>query len=329
MAYVQNMQGDPKAPCEKEKTGFRKLRWIAVGVLLLVLASVLICFFKKTDDHSGIRVVAIFGSENISFWEEVREGLRLEAEERGVVLTEYAPEDESLFPSLIESTYYTDVDAVAICIYETDMWKECQPILAKMREKGIKIIVADTPPEVDDYDAYIGLDNYEIGQEMAENVYRNYEEGQRILVRFLNTENLVLGRRAAGFCDRLTELGVGEAIEYISMSTGTIEGITELKEYLQNLEGSATVAVFTTDATIDMAEIIHSEGLNEKVRLIGFGESDEAAAYVENGMVDVFYVQENQSIGSKVIEAAEVLCGDEAPQERNWDVDVLVYSKEQ
>lgn len=310
----------------KEKRRFCGLGWLAACCLVVVLAVGAMHFLRKTDYSSGLRVVAIFGSEDISFWEEVRQGLRRQAEEQGVVLTEYTPEDESLFPSLIESTYYTDVDAVAICIYESDMWKECQPILKNMREKGIKVIVADTPPEIEDYDAYIGLDNYAIGQEMAENVYQNYEEGQRILVRYPGKENLVLDRRNRGFCDRLTELGLEDAIEYISMSTSTIEGITELKERMQQLDGSVVVAAFTTNATIDMAEIIHSEGLDEKVRLIGFGESDEAASYVDKGMVDVFYVQDNQGIGSQVIQAAEDLCSGRVNEKKKWDVDVLVYS---
>ena len=110
------------------------------------------------------------------------------------------------------------------------------------------------------------------------------------------------------------------------MSTSTIEGITELKERMQQLDGSVVVAAFTTNATIDMAEIIHSEGLDEKVRLIGFGESDEAASYVDKGLVDVFYVQDNQGIGSQVIQAAEDLCSGRVNEKKKWDVDVLVYS---
>ncbi len=311
------------------KFGFRVLKWLTLFVLLLILAAVLMYFCRGTDDSKRIRVVAIFGSEDIPFWEEIRMGLRQKAEEDGIVLTEYSPEDESLFPLLIESTYYTDVDVVAICIYESEMWQACQPILAKMREKGIKIIVADTPPEVEDYDIFIGLDNYAIGQKMAENIYQNYEDGQRILMRYVDAENLVLEQRRKGCQDRLKEVGLGDAIAYIDMPEDTIEQISTLKEYLHKMDRSAVLAVFTTKATINAAEIIRSEGFDEKVRLVGFGESVDAAEYVENQMVDAFFVQDNQSIGSQVIEAAEILCGKSVPKSRNWDVDVLVYPKEQ
>ena len=302
--------------------------WIILALCALMFVAGGIQLFRKTDYQRGYRMIAIFGSEKISFWEEVRKGLRLEAQERGIVLTEYTPEDESLFPSLIESAYYTDVDAVAICIYESDMWKECQPILRKMREKGIKIIVADTPPKIEDYDAYIGLDNYAIGRKMAENVYQNYVQGERILVRIPDDqENLVLGRRTEGFCDRLKELGLEEFIDAIPISIDTIEGITSLKE---QLEGSGVVAAFTTNLTIGVAEIINSEGLSGRIHLVGFGEmTEDAAQYVDAGIVDVFLMQDNQGIGRTVIQAAEALCSGKAQEKRDWDVDVLVYSGEQ
>lgn len=323
MAYGRSVSG------KILKFGTRAGKWLLAGVLALFLLSVLLHFCESTDERKRIRVVAVFGSEDIPFWEEVREGLRQKAKDCEVVLTEYSPKDESLFPLLIESAYYTDVDAVAICIYESEMWEECQPILAKMREKGIRIIVADTPPEIEDYDVFIGLDNYAIGQKMAENIHQNYKEGQRILMDRFETENLVLGQRRKGCQDRLVELGVGDAIDYIDMPEDTIEQISKLKEYLHKMENSAVLSVFTTKATMNSAEVIRSEGFDEKVRLVGFGESVDAAEYVENGMVDAFFVQDNLSIGSQVIEAAEVLCGGSVPEDRNWDVDVLVYSKEQ
>ena len=83
---------------------------------------------KREENKSTIRVAAILGSEKISFWEEVRKGLRQAAKEQGILLTEYTPEDEANFPDLIESAYYMDVNAIAICIYESDMWEECEPI---------------------------------------------------------------------------------------------------------------------------------------------------------------------------------------------------------
>lgn len=331
MGEIQKSADKPKENPTNTQPGLRRWGWMIMALFVLVIVAGGIYFFRKTGYSSGYRVIAIFGSEKISFWEEVRKGLRLEAQERGMVLTEYTPEDESLFPSLIESAYYTDVDAVAICIYETEMWEECQPILKKMREKGIKIIVADTPPEIEDYDAYIGLDNYAIGQEMADNVYQNYVQGERILVRVPDDqENLVLGRRTEGFYDRLEELGLEESIDAIPIAIDTIEGITSLKEQLKQLEGPAVIATFTTNATIGVAEIIHSEGLGGRIRLVGFGEmTEEAARYVDEGIVDVFLIQDNQGIGRTVIQAAEALCSGKAQEKQNWDVDVLNYSEEE
>ncbi len=311
-----------------KKTGIGKRSFWA-GILLFFLSAAVVYLYPQKVRKSPIRVTAIFGSEEIPFWEEVRKGLREKAKEREIILTEYSPKDESLFPLLIESAYYTDVDVVAICIYETDMWKECEPLLKKMREKGIKIIVADTPPETEEYDVFIGLDNYAIGQKMAENIYQNYEEGQAILMDSPDVQNLVLGQRANGFKDRIEELGLFDMVDCISMTKDSLERVHIVKESLGNIENSAVLILFTANATKDVAKIVHSENLGNKIRLVGFGELPEAAEYVENGMVDVFFVQDNQDIGSKVIEASEALLDSDLFKNQNWNVDVLVYSKEE
>lgn len=303
---------------------------VEILICILILASATVIYTKKREENkSTIRVAAILGSEKISFWEEVRKGLRQAAKEQGILLTEYTPEDEANFPDLIESAYYMDVNAIAICIYESDMWEECEPILKKIREKGIKVIVTDTPPKTEDYDAYIGLDNYAVGQKMAENIYENYTEGQSILIRKpASQENLVLERRREGFYDKLEEYGLKDQIVYIPDTNDEIERIKEVKEYLQQVKNSAVVATFTTNTTTEMAEIIYSGEYQNNIRLIGFGEiTDKVKNYIDEGIIDMFLAQDNQNIGYKIIYAVNSLCQGKESHEKNWNVDLMSYDE--
>ena len=54
-------------------------------ICILILASATVIYTKKREENkSTIRVAAILGSEKISFWEEVRKGLRQAAKEQGI-----------------------------------------------------------------------------------------------------------------------------------------------------------------------------------------------------------------------------------------------------
>lgn len=323
MRYIE----DERTNWNKKQRLFRTI--IVVGVLCFLLESSLV---SASNTEEKVRVFAILDSETNIFWENVWNGLRKEADKADVILTEYpyeSSEEEILVPMFLEICDYAEADAVVLSIHKKEVWEQCEDLLEKIYKKGVEIIVIDTQPEVEYYDVYIGLDNTEIGELVADTAMKYYQKGGRIAVQERGLRS-VLKQRIEGCKRELLQKGYSDVVDILDMTGEELEQKMLLREYIKKADENLPIVLlaFGPNRTIMTAEIIELLGVENNIWFIGFGETEEAIQYVKKGTIDMLYVQDNFEIGKKAIDAVEMLQQKKTREHQNWNVDSLIVTKE-
>lgn len=290
-------------------------------LLILLLIGYGIYFFSQITLESHLplaeqpRVAAILGAEDNVFWKLIWQSVLEEAANQEMLLSRYPlPDNSSLSDAYdaLETAEIADVDGVLL--YQSRTPDEAYyQLLEQLREKDTKIITIASDL-LDSYaDVFIGMDNEQVGSELARSFLQYYDEGSILLLSYEGTMSKDLEVRLASVTQVLEDEGLNDKIVQLKLPSGMENIIEKLQSYFLQMEGPVWVISIATQQTLYAARTIVGLDLQERFHLIGFGETAEAMRYVQEGAIDLLAIQDTQQEGKRAIQImGELLDGEMA-----------------
>jgi ribose transport system substrate-binding protein len=196
--------------------------------------------------------------------------------------------------------------------------------IAKAVNRGIPVITVDTDspgPRL----AYVGSDNYQAGQLAA-----------RDLIQRMHGEKAVVGiirgdfgpedqdERVKGFKD--TVAGVA-GIQIVAVESSDLTRTAAGQQALKIRQEHPDVNVFYGTTALDAVGVVQSvssEGMLDRVTVIGWDDVGEAADLVERGLIRSVIHQEPEAMGKRAVQLLEAyLRRDQRPKTTNYTPAVL------
>lgn len=288
----------------------RKLVAVFITLVLCGLVGSGLYLYLQKETVADAHIIAVMRSPKNIFWADVWKGLRQQAQKHKLLISEYPYENIALASGYLEIAGHTEADSVIIGITDSQMLDEYGSHLLQLRQKGTKVVAVDTDPGEAYRDCFIGLDNYEVGRRVAQEAAEHFSGKGRILILMGSESSPSHRLRFEGCWDQLQELRLQPYSESMEFYADDISTFPPFQAYLSNADEPLLIISIGPNRTLMAAEIISRAANADHIELIGFGESSEALTYVKDGVIDVLYMQDNQSLGEQALEVAlELLSG--------------------
>lgn len=309
-----------------------KAKYLIVIALFLIYSAY---FFSKTYipspslTDSDFRITAILGSEENIFWKMVWQSLRKEADSLNLLLSEYPLSDNASLTSsfaALETVSLAKPNGLILCQSRIPDEQYCQ-LLDQMKEDGLKIVTIDTDLPESYSDAYIGVDNEQIGKELAEFLIQNYDDRKIILLSYDGTMAKNLELRLNSVIHTLEEHGLQDNIESLTLSSGFDNIMTQLQSYFENVKEPVWILSVASLQTLYTARTIAGLEITEQVHLVGFGETEEAMRYVQDGVIEALVIQDTRAMGKLAVQTMVQLLSGESLESKIKYVNAAILDK--
>lgn len=253
---------------------------------------------EKKDITIGVTTVTL----RHQFFIDIDKGIKKAAEKAGVkVLTNDPNLDLSKQVAAIED--YTEKGVDALIVLATDN-SGVVPAIEEAKSKGIPIITADAVVKSDKVDTFIGTENYEAGKQIGEYLKKKIEaDGKPVKIAVVTSiKSFVQQERLRGFKEALNGVqGVTILNEQPGYdreeSMATVENILQANPDVNYIFATAENSVLGALAALESAK-------NDKVKIVGFDVTDEAAEGIRNGHILAMIQQQPEKIGEVALQAA-------------------------
>jgi len=261
---------------------------------------------KKVGQNT--RIVVIYKSINTGyeFWDVVKDGIAVAANEFGVQVKVVGPsnkseEDVEEQIQVLEKTIVEKPDAIVIVA--ADYYKLVEPV-ERAKEEGIKIITMDSGLNSDVSECFIATDNIEAGRKAADELAKLIEESPVVAII-----GHVQGTMTA--IDREKGVRQGLANHNITKIYGPYfsDGLSEkasriTKEIISAKPEINGIIGLNEGSTVGVARALKEMGLSGKIKLVGFDNSFDEIKLIEEGVIQATVVQNPFNMGYRAIEMA-------------------------
>lgn len=274
------------------------------------------------------RVMAILPQENNPFWKDVWNGIREETQKASFALSEYEFSDISEENMWLDIASKTEADGILLCPKGT-LDDEFYRKLEELRQKGTKIAILDTDIPEEYRDAFLGIDNYVAGKTLAYYLCNQLEPKQHVvLLRTGDPLSSVLQARINGFQAVMEEKQLSEYVQVVETLLDTYIDIEDIVDVLTQYDTPIYLVAIGPNNTLKAANIVSMSNLSSHVSIIGFGETEEAFKYVENGTIQALIVQDNFDMGKKGVEIMEGLLKEDGTVSDIEDITISMVTSE-
>ena len=295
------------------------------SVLIFVICLFFLYFSNRTDSSESIgKITAILNNEQNIFWKDTWKGLRAEAKNQRIALSEYQVTSKESIADYLEIAILSGTDGIifnASNVHDT----ESKELLRQAYECGIVLISLDSAYE--DVPALcLKIDNVSSSKKIADYILKNSKEEKIILLTYDVYYSSSLQTRFDTVKTSLIENGCQDRLILLEIPNENVEIREYLNHYLKNFEGNAFLVGTGPGQTLISARTVSSLDLSEQFRIIGFGESQEAIDFLKEGSIEALLIQNNQQMGSLAVSyMAEALTGNEVPKNSVF-VDSSLYT---
>ena len=238
------------------------------------------------------------------FWQEVMNGVKEGATEYDVMVEYNAPR----FTNIEEQFKYIDiavlsnVDGIITHAFNNEDYRE---VINRAKEKGIPVILVENDLPNSNIDAFVGANSFQLGEKAADLMIKatggiadiavieggGYEENSSANDNKVN-----------GFISSLKDNNFMNIIETKSSKLGILSAEEITENILKNNEN--VDAIYTTNSidTMGAAQAIIDHNKVGKVKLVGYGDTEEIKRLIEQGVVYGTIIGNPNKIGVKSVE---------------------------
>lgn len=297
---------------KQKKYGGKKMK--KKNILALIFGMVVFLFIGCTTDvdtggdasptPSGdddtINIALITKMVDSPYWQTVKENAEKKAEELGnVVVTHMGPPTESDIDAqvqLVENAINNEYDGIILAAGDKDALVE--PV-RKAKDAGIPVVMIDSGISEEIYDAFLATDNVEAGREAAKLMSELIGgEGEIAIVNFAAGTQTAVDRET-GFVEEIE--GNHPNIEIVGIQysnsdpTVAANQATDFISANPNLKG---IWGANDQSAIGVAQAVTEQGKGDDIIVIGFDNSADIIAGLDQGTIDGTAVQMPSLMGS-------------------------------
>ena len=287
--------------------------------LTILLILILLSGCSRRDERQDpYRIAVITMMQGGEFWGALKNGARSARTETGTVLEFFAPINESDYDEQIanvEEAIEHNFDAIVLSPSHTT---NLEDVVKLARNKGIKVVLADTRLEKSTGDFFITADYYQVGLDMAEHAFSLFEEGESIKALIIGSlpnstsMNSVVSGLVSAF-----NAQQGAEIAYATYSF-TDEAIAN--KITENTLGSdAEVNVVFALEENTAHGVVNALPEGRDIKVIAFGTTQFEVQLLEEGVIDVLVVINSFNLGYRSVKAAIDLLKNTKPVEKMVD----------
>ncbi|HHV93975.1 MAG TPA: ABC transporter substrate-binding protein [Firmicutes bacterium] len=299
-------------------------KFLVAALSVVMLAALLSCWAYAQEKPYIAMISKGFQHQ---FWQAVKLGAEMAAEEFGVEITFEGPESESQVDKQIDMLQAALAkNPAALCIAALDS-KAVIPLLEQAHAAGIPIIGFDSGVDSDIPLATAATDNYAAGALAADHMAEliGYEGEVALIVHDQVSHTGVM--RRDGFVDRIKEAypnikivdiqyGGGDHLRSTDLAKAIIQAHPNLKGFFGANEGSAIGVV---NAVIEM-------NMQGKIVVIGFDSGRLQLDAIRSGVMAGAITQNPIGIGYEAVKAAYMAINGE-PVEKVIDTGFYWFDK--
>lgn len=289
-------------------------------VLLLALVS---CQRTETSH----RLALVTKSMDSEFWLSMREGAEEAARDAEVSLSVLAPQRETYIHeqvNILEDFLVRGIDALIVAPAGA---AQVVPVLNRIADQGIPIIIVDTDLEWERKLTYVGTDNREGGRLAGEFLARALPQGGKIaLVRGIPGVSSQ-DHRVEGFLQVLKD---HPSLVLVASQSGDSERSRAMAVIEDILSANPTLdAVFATndEMALGVVEAIAAHERQDQITVIGFDAGQEALRALAEGRLKAVVAQNPSLMGHLGVEVA-IKALEGGPVEPVYDSGTMLVTQE-
>ncbi|MDF2656587.1 MAG: sugar transporter substrate-binding protein, partial [Bacillota bacterium] len=325
------LQRNERSLHQRKKRGGSSEMFRKTGIGILILLCIFAVFMTagcgtrnpSEQEQKKYTIGVLVKAMNSQHWMEMRSGIQDAALRYQADIILLYPEDETkieqqriMFYDLLES----EPDAILFAPCDSD---HCKDLIERAEEKNIKVFALDTRAR-DVELAYIGADNYRIGQLAAQQFNRLLKAGDQIgVITGVKTQMSHI-ERVQGFLDQIEKDGRLKVEQIRYADSDFKQSMRETAALLT--EYPSLAGIFCTSAVMGLGamEECRAEFLSYNIDIIAVDTQDDALSAVRNGMIQGLVTQDGYEVGYKAVETAvKSLSGQSVPMNTYVDTKML------
>lgn len=296
-------------------------KWTLI-VICATLFTVMAVFFIDAGIHKlapqkpHILFVPKTTDRHVEFWEVMRQGVNTAAEEFNVEVQVAGTLTESDIDGQIALLEQAIIDKPQVIILAAIDYNRIVPVAKRIVAAGIKLITVDSGLKEGISSSFIATDNYAGGQKAGRLLLDSIGQSERGSVAIIN-----FVRGSAPAMER--ERGVRESLGGYSdiqildtlYSDASEERAYEIAvELLRNEPALRGIAALNEPSAVGAARAIKEMRAVSRVKLIGFDNSMEEIAFLEEDILQATIVQKPFNMGYLAVKTAMELSAGEKVQ---------------
>lgn len=251
----------------------------------------------------NIEVILKAKSNPPDFWRIVEQGIDMASAEFSAKCTVSGPayeKDVDRQIQLVEEALARKPDAIILAAGDVN---RLVPVCEKIADAKIPLIVVDSDVNTDYKAGFVGTDNYELGQKLAELLDALISSDERFgVIGHVSGTATAIGR-VQGFMDTVSNPGDRMAgLEYCDGSSELAHEQT-IRMLTENPDIRCMVGL-NESSSLGISTALNELGLNNTVKLVTCDSSQEQIKYMENGTIHAVVSQTPFNMGYLSVQAA-------------------------
>lgn len=309
----------------------KKLSSMLLMVLLLSMPSMLFANGQAEQTSDGqVKIAVVLKTLSSEYWQRVATGAKEYAKDNNCVVELSGPPTEDAVVQQINMVEDALAGNPSALVFSPSQPPTAIKVLQKAKEKGIPVILIDTPmPDgFTDYDSFIGTANYAAGELGAEFFIKEFGSKKANVVIIEGAPgNPSCGDRAAGAESKFKEAGYN-IVAYQPGYSDREKAYNVMQNILQTTSDVDIVFCANDDMALGAQRACEQANINAKV--CGFDGNKSAINSIIDGKLYATIAQRPESMGRLGVEyALKVLNGETISKTVDAGVDIITKENAQ
>lgn len=320
-----------------EKSKMKAFSAIGAGLLLLgaifiVALGANVWFWGDKEINGNSiekkKVVFISKSTDSAFWQSAYTGANAASAEYNLDLICKGPDNEEDYQMQNQMIYEAVKNGADGIIFSAIDFQANAGAINYAKEKGIKIVVVDSPVNSKKTECYIGTDNYEAGCVAGEEALKNPATNLNIgIVNFdKNTQNGQL--REEGFRDTVKKDRRAKITSSINVRSTVEDAKQGTIDMLKKHPDINVVVTFNEWTSLGVGYGVKELGMRDKTQVIAFDSNVKSVGMLEDGDVDALIVQNPYAMGYLGIEKVYGLINGQPLNQKEINTSSILVTRE-
>ncbi|HKM07910.1 MAG TPA: substrate-binding domain-containing protein [Sphaerochaeta sp.] len=291
---------------------------ILILMLILLLLALLGGCSRRDEKQDPYRIAVITMMQGGEFWGALKNGARSARTETGTVLEFFAPINESDYDAqiaFVEKAIDQHFDAIVLSPSHTSYLAE---VVERARNKGIKVVLADTRLEKSTGDFFITADYFQVGLAMAEHAFSLFDD--EVDIRALVIGSLPNSTSMTSVVSGLVSAFNAHERAEIAYATYSFTDEAIAKNITESvLDSDKKVNVLFALEENTAHGVVHALPEGRDMKLITFGTTQFEVQLLEEEVIDALVVINTFNLGYRSVKAAIDLLKNNKPVEKMVD----------